>query len=434
MFDLKPLESVGFRHLAAAYWINQFGNWIGEIALTLLVYDRTHSPLATAGLFLAMQLAPAAAAPFLTVRVEALPTKAVVTFLYLVEALAFVALALLTRRFSMPIVCSLAALDGLLGITAASLTRGATASDLLGRGLLREGNAMLNLGAMAASASSPMLAGVLVASGGPEAALLVDAATFALAAAIIATAFAARVETGHPTGSTGNLSEATRFVWSHPLTRRLVVAIGFVAALNAVPVPVEVVFARQTLGAGASGYGFLLGAWGIGMLLGGTIFAAVSDVRLLGIVAVGTMLVACGYGAIALAPTLAVACAGSLVGGIGNGTAWGAVLTALQERIPIPSQSAVMSIVQGVIQVVPGLGFITGGVISAVASPRLAFAITALGIAVLVVVFTTVSALGAHEIELHGRRAPDLTLDSTPDTQEGSISDRSLPTSMVMIG
>ena len=47
--SLRPLRLRGFRQLAGAYTVNELGNWIGEIALAVLVYDQTGSPLATAG-------------------------------------------------------------------------------------------------------------------------------------------------------------------------------------------------------------------------------------------------------------------------------------------------------------------------------------------------------------------------------------------------
>ena len=38
-------------------------------------------------------------------------------------------------------------------------------------------------------------------------------------------------------------------------------------------IPIEVVFAKQTLGAGDAGYGALLASWGAGMVVGGLAFA-----------------------------------------------------------------------------------------------------------------------------------------------------------------
>ncbi len=91
MFDLRPLRSAAFRHLVGAYWVNEFGNWIGEIALTILTYDRTHSPLATAAFFLSVRFLPALLAPVLTARLETLRPRVVLAALYLLEAAFFAA-------------------------------------------------------------------------------------------------------------------------------------------------------------------------------------------------------------------------------------------------------------------------------------------------------------------------------------------------------
>lgn len=68
----RPLRVAGFRNVAAGYTINELGNWLGEIALAVLVFDRTHSALATAALFLCARFVPALFAPMLTVRLERL--------------------------------------------------------------------------------------------------------------------------------------------------------------------------------------------------------------------------------------------------------------------------------------------------------------------------------------------------------------------------
>ena len=39
--SLAPLKLPGFRHLAGAYTVNELGNWVGEIALAVLVFDET---------------------------------------------------------------------------------------------------------------------------------------------------------------------------------------------------------------------------------------------------------------------------------------------------------------------------------------------------------------------------------------------------------
>src|SRR5579862_1657866 len=116
MLDLRPLRSASFRHLAIALWVNEFGNSIGEVALALLVYDRTGSPLASASLFLVLRFVPALLAPLLAVHVEALPPRLVLAVIYVVEACLFGGIALLAHHFTLSLVLVLVAIDGGLAI------------------------------------------------------------------------------------------------------------------------------------------------------------------------------------------------------------------------------------------------------------------------------------------------------------------------------
>jgi MFS family permease len=385
MPGLAPLRASTFRHLAAAYWVNELGNWFGEIALAILVYDRTRSPLATATLFLALRFLPALLAPLLTVRVEALPPRLALPCLYGLEGAFFAGMALLAHHFSLPAILCLSAVDGILAITAKALTRGISATWLLKRELLREGNAILNLGAMVSMALGPAISGAAVAWRGASTALVVDAGTFVMTAGIIAVTRGLHLETDHEAGFKGRVRAGLEVLRAYTAVRRLLVAIAFVFLLGSLPVPIEVVFAKQTLNAGDRGYGFLLGAWGVGMILGGACFAAATQVRLMRVLGVGTALTVIAYAGLAISPTLAVACAFSACGGTGNGAAWVAAVTTLQERIPISTQSAVMALLEAINQIMPALGFVIGGAVTAASSPRDAYALSAIGVACVVV-------------------------------------------------
>jgi hypothetical protein len=381
MLDVRPLRSASFRHLVGAYWVNEFGNWIGEIALTILTYDRTHSPLATAAFFLSVRFLPALLAPVLTARLETLRPRVVLAALYLLEAAFFAGLAVLTHHFSLPAVFLLGALDAVLAITAKALTRGATATGLTSAGLLREGNAIMNLGVVAATAGSPVIAGAIIAWKGAGTALVIDAITFVLTALIIVSA--PGVTVAHdPDASFGTRARAgVTLLRRHVAVRRLMIVNALFWVFASVAIPIEVVFAVTTLHAGDSGYGFLLGAWGVGTVLGGVAFAALPQLPLIKVLGVGLALVAAGYAGLAAAPSLAVACAGSFVGGTGNGCGWIALVTAVQERIPTSTQSAVMAILEGVTQLMPAVGFAAGGLVTELTSPRAAYAVSAGGVA-----------------------------------------------------
>ena len=67
---LRPLRLPAFPSLGLAYMVNELGNWLGEIALALLVFDQTGDPMAVAALFCGMHFAPALLAPPIVARLE----------------------------------------------------------------------------------------------------------------------------------------------------------------------------------------------------------------------------------------------------------------------------------------------------------------------------------------------------------------------------
>src|SRR4051812_41737534 len=179
---LAPLRVSGYKQLAGSYAINRIGDVLALIALAVVVYDETHSALATTAMFFAMEFLPSLVVPALAARVDRLPVARLLTTIYVVEALAFALLAFLTHHFSLPLVLALLAIDGTLATLARATTRGALTNLLVPAGLLREGNALLNLALAPAFAAGGAIAGVLVATVGADVALIVDAVSFAFAA------------------------------------------------------------------------------------------------------------------------------------------------------------------------------------------------------------------------------------------------------------
>src|SRR3954452_21970260 len=90
-----PLKRPLFRRLALTYAVNELGDWMGIVALSVLVFDRTGSAMATAGVFLCTPLPPAPLAPVLVAKVEQPPPGFALPIVYCGEAAAFGALALL---------------------------------------------------------------------------------------------------------------------------------------------------------------------------------------------------------------------------------------------------------------------------------------------------------------------------------------------------
>jgi MFS family permease len=78
---------------------------------------------------------------------------------------------------------------------------------------------------------------------------------------------------------------------------------------------------------------------------------------------------------------IAVAVAGSVIAGVGNGIESVAARTALQEEVEFEPQwmALMMGFNESMFQLVPGLGILLGGAIAALAGPRATLAIGAAG-------------------------------------------------------
>ena len=61
-----------FGRLLFSYTTNSIGDYVGLVALAVLVYGETQDPLATTALFIAAQFLPAFVAPVLTAKVDQL--------------------------------------------------------------------------------------------------------------------------------------------------------------------------------------------------------------------------------------------------------------------------------------------------------------------------------------------------------------------------
>ena len=377
---LRPLRVPAFPQLATANLVNELGNWLGEIALAILVFDQTGSPIATAALFVAVHFVPAIAGPPLVARLEGLSPRVSLAGLYAAEATMFAALALLASEFLLAIVLAFAAVDGCLASAARSLTRAAAAGALKPAGLLRQGNALLNIGFTAGAAVGPAVAGLVVAGAGVQVALLADAASFLAVAALLATARGLPRAEPEVDGVLARLRSGLAYVRASTLLRRLLGAQALAFVFFAVVIPIEVVFAKESLGAGDAGYGALLASWGAGMVLGSLAFAGLARATLPGLLAFSTMAIGAAYLGMGAAPTLVLACAAAVVGGVGNGVQWVALITAVQAVTAAPYQARVVATLEAIASAMPGLGFVLGGLIAFVFDPRASFVVAGAGV------------------------------------------------------
>jgi MFS family permease len=383
----------GFPALATSYAINELGDNLGVVALAILVLDRTDSALAVTALFVAGKFLTAFAAPALTAGLDQRRISRVLPSLYILEAGAFVGLACLASgdAFWLPLVLLLAFADGLLALTARGLSRGAIAAVLTPHDALREGNALINVVFAVMSAAGPVLAGFIVHEWSAATALWADAASFAIVALLLVASARSlpEPESGGPRESwRARVRDGLDYVRGHPTAGRLIAGEAVAILFFALIIPIEVVYAKETLNSTSLGFGVLIAAWGVGILLGSALFARSHHRSLSTLVLVSTAAIGAGYAVMAVSPTLLIACLGSVLGGTGNGVQWVAVMTALQEAVEDQYQARVSGLLESAAAAVPGIGYIVGGVLTAAVSPRLAYAVSAVGVGIVVLVWS----------------------------------------------
>jgi MFS family permease len=390
----SPLSSPRLRRILVAYTVNRLGSWIGLVALSLAVFDHTHSPLAVAALLFAWQALPAFLVPALVARVEASARRRELSGLYCFEAVTTAALAILLWHFWLPAVLLLAGLDGTAALAANALLRAEVAR--VGRDQVagqpegaigsdesleteqqeaeRKANAALNVAFSVAFVAGPVIGGAVVATAGAPAALFIDVGSFLICGALLLDL--------HPhveEAAGDSVGARLRAAWTHinesPSLRGLLLAEAVALVFIQAAGPIEVAFAKATLHAGDRGYGLLVTAWGAGAVLASVVFAR-SVRRPLGVMlSAGIFALGAAFVGFALAPSLAVACVASFVGGVGNGLEWPSLISLVQRLTPQRLHGRLMGAVESLAALCLAIGLPLGGVLVAISSTRIAFLI-----------------------------------------------------------
>ena len=372
------IRQPGFLRLACAFALNELAWYMGTLALSVLVYNRTGSVFGTAGFFLCAQFAPALLTPSLVGRLDRRSPRLLLPALYALEAVLYALLAWLTGRFSLAPVLALALLDGVVALVARSLASASRTEILKPVDLVPEGGAFTGTLFSIAYLGGPIASGVIVAAGGTRAALLVACGLFlAMAISLVNRAVPTRIV--HDGPDSQRVRAAIAKVRENPGLLMLLGLRTAIFLLFTIPVPVEVVFAEHTLHAGASGYGALLSAWGAGAVVGTLAYARWRRASVRAMLSVGSLFMGLGCGVLAAAPGIVVALAGAVLAGIANGAVESTLNTEVQNRADQSWVALTSRRSQSISQVMPGIGILLGAGIAAVFSTRASLGTTAVG-------------------------------------------------------
>jgi MFS family permease len=191
-----------------------------------------------------------------------------------------------------------------------------------------------------------------------------------------------RVQEGGEDSVRARLRAAWRHINDVPALRALLLIETAALIFFEFAGPIEIVYAKSTLHAGDSGYGLLLAAWGAGVVVGSVVFARSVRRTLGAMLSAGTLAIGLAYIGFAAAPSLGLACAAAVLGGLGNGVQWASVVSAVQRLTPHGLHGRMMGALESLSAICPAIGLSLGGSLVALASARGAFLVAGVGAAV----------------------------------------------------
>jgi MFS family permease len=260
------------------------GTWMQNVAQAWLVYRLTGSAALLGVVGFASQIPVFVLSPVGGIVADRVDRRRVVLMTQAsAMLLAFVLAALtLTERVH---VSHLIILGALLGIVNAFDMPGRQAFviEMVGREDLMNAIALNSAMVNASRVVGPAVAGVLVATVGEGWCFALNAVSYlAVIGGLLAMRLPARPPRPHDGSALRGLAAGFRFAARTPPVRAILLMIGTVSLLGMPLVTLMPVFAEQTFHRGSRGLGLLMGASGVGSLIGALILARRKGVRGLG--------------------------------------------------------------------------------------------------------------------------------------------------------
>jgi MFS family permease len=310
--------------------ITAAGNGLAYVALSLRVYQETHSTLAVTLVLLAGGLPVVLLAPVSGLLLDRLPMARVLSAASLVVAASLAGLAYVHS------LGPTLALVLFFGIADSVLQPGLTAAipQLAGEVSIVRATSRLQGAAMGGTAVGPLLAGVLSSFGGTSTALLLDAGAAVIFSIGVFFLGLRRVPTAVPHGADDGMAAGIRYLRrDRPMGLMIMVVSGMIAFIG-VSMVVELFLAEKVLHGGTTGFALLITAWTGGMTLGTVIAGRLSARALAPGIIIGLAVLGLGIASGALAPTMWMAIVAYGIGGIGDGVQMVGARTLLLQRAP----------------------------------------------------------------------------------------------------
>jgi MFS family permease len=306
------------------------GNGLAYVALSLRVYEETHSTLAVTMVLLAGGLPVVLLAPVSGMLLDRLPMGRLLAAAGLVVAAALTGLA-----FAHSVTATVLLVLG-FGVADSVLQPGLTAAvpQLAGEVSLVRATSRLQGATMGGTAIGPLLAGLVGSIGGTSTALLLDAAVSVFFSVGISTLGLRRTRAPVPHGADDGVAAGLRYLRLDRPMGLLVLVVSAIIACMGVTMVAELFLAEKVLHGGTTGYALLITAWTGGMTLGTVVAGRLPPRALAPGIVIGLVVLGLGVAGGALSPTMWMAIAAYGIGGIGDGIQVVGARTLLLQRAP----------------------------------------------------------------------------------------------------
>jgi MFS family permease len=342
---LGALAERDFRLVFSSTTISAVGDGVATIALVFAVLHIAHDSATAVGIVLACrQVAAAAITLAAGVIADRLPRHVVLVVVASVQAVvqAAVGTLLVTGHATVALLAALGVVYGLADGFVIPASNGLIPA-VVSASRLQQANALLGLSRSILGFAAPALGGLLVAAGSPGGAILIDAASFAVAAVLlIRVRVEPRADVVEPEPFLRELREGwsefrrQRWIW----TTIVFFGIGnFAGQAWGVLAPLVV---QQHYG-GAKVYGLVLSMFGAGMVLGGLVALRWRPSRPLLASCIAAMPFGLGVWMIAFLVPTPVLLAAQVVAGVGLSIHLALWFTVFQQQVPEAARARVSS-------------------------------------------------------------------------------------------
>jgi MFS family permease len=353
--------------LVGAVGLSALGDWLALVPLLLHLEETTESGIVVALLFVAFwspAILLAAPAGLLADRYE---PRRVLLAVSLAQAAVSIGLAAVSATAAV----LLLAVGLGVGFSIAQPAEFALVPGVAGEARLVAANGRVETARYVGFTAGPLLGGLIAAAGGMSMAMLVNAVTFLVVAAVAVVVRPEPAGVHGDAAATGQARDGIVFLVRDRVLA-VVMAAAFVSLLfMTASASAEVFFAIDVLGVGDVGYGALIASWTLGMALGASRIARRFGS---GTLAVGALAAMAVQGSGIALPTLwlapAFAFGGYLVGGLAHGAKNVLVRTLMHERVPRELHGRAFAAYNGLRNGAELVALLAGGVLVAAIGAR----------------------------------------------------------------